>query len=485
VGPLSTRVHDECRQLASWLPEPQARVVTQLQELLEQPLSVAVVGEVKAGKSTLVNALIGRRVAPTAATECTKVVTWYRRGPQKAVARLRDGTSRRVPFTGQLPDQLPVAPSQVQQLDVWLQERSLEGLTLVDTPGLFSTTQEREAATRDALFGQDASQHAVSKVDAVIFAFMHKTSGEQVRVLKEFRAATADSSAAALNAVGAMTQADKMGSGAVGERDPMKIAREYAIDIAQQQQALLADIVPVAGLLAETRKASRLQEAHVEALQRLQPLTKDHFLIPDTKPHRKFGVDDATWQVLVERLGTYGVLVAKEVASGGLQEVYDAILERSGIEELERLVHTRFRQRSDALKASRALGALRRQRFAPQLSPEHKQQLHRRVEALELDPLLHRIAELRASDQLARSCEIGDDDVRRLRDLLAGFGAGEPAAALLGLADSAGMGQLREAAHEGHAWAQRLRSQALLDRAVEDGASVLATSFSLLAQRCR
>ena len=35
-------------------------------------------GKVKAGKSTLLNALVGEKVAPTDASECTKVVTWYR-----------------------------------------------------------------------------------------------------------------------------------------------------------------------------------------------------------------------------------------------------------------------------------------------------------------------------------------------------------------------------------------------------------------------
>ena len=38
-----------------------------LRAALAEPLRVAVVGRVKAGKSTLVNALVGRRIAPTRA----------------------------------------------------------------------------------------------------------------------------------------------------------------------------------------------------------------------------------------------------------------------------------------------------------------------------------------------------------------------------------------------------------------------------------
>jgi len=39
-----------------------------------------VAGRVKAGKSTLLNALVGEELAPTDAGECTRVVTWYQDG---------------------------------------------------------------------------------------------------------------------------------------------------------------------------------------------------------------------------------------------------------------------------------------------------------------------------------------------------------------------------------------------------------------------
>ncbi|WP_280228177.1 dynamin family protein, partial [Nocardia cyriacigeorgica] len=64
---------------------------------LDQPLRVALAGSLKAGKSTLLNSLVGQQIAPTDATECTRVVTWYRNGPTPAVtAYSADGRAANV-----------------------------------------------------------------------------------------------------------------------------------------------------------------------------------------------------------------------------------------------------------------------------------------------------------------------------------------------------------------------------------------------------
>ena len=65
--------------LTSESPELHDRAGAAIDRLAE-PLRVAVAGRVKAGKSTLVNAMVGELIAPTDARECTKVVTWYRDG---------------------------------------------------------------------------------------------------------------------------------------------------------------------------------------------------------------------------------------------------------------------------------------------------------------------------------------------------------------------------------------------------------------------
>jgi GTPase SAR1 family protein len=60
---------------------PEAHVeLDRVLKRIDEPLRVAIAGKVKAGKSTLLNALVGERIAPTDTGECTRIVTWYRNG---------------------------------------------------------------------------------------------------------------------------------------------------------------------------------------------------------------------------------------------------------------------------------------------------------------------------------------------------------------------------------------------------------------------
>src|SRR3954447_10667326 len=67
-----------CEDAARRLHGEPATVVRRLgRELAEPQLRIATMGRVSSGKSALVNALLGRRVAPTDAGECTRFITSY------------------------------------------------------------------------------------------------------------------------------------------------------------------------------------------------------------------------------------------------------------------------------------------------------------------------------------------------------------------------------------------------------------------------
>src|SRR3954452_21748935 len=122
-GPLSARVADLCQEVGHRLGGATQAQVYDVRQRLGEPLRVAIAGRLKAGKSTLVNALIGRRVAPTAVGECTRVVTRFRYGPADRIDVVgRDDTRRSLPLDddGMIPQRLGVPLSRVAYVEVTL-----------------------------------------------------------------------------------------------------------------------------------------------------------------------------------------------------------------------------------------------------------------------------------------------------------------------------------------------------------------------------
>ncbi|MDQ1490816.1 MAG: hypothetical protein QOJ23_3330, partial [Actinomycetota bacterium] len=155
--PLMQQVRDlldaAVRSYAGTPGEPRLRAV---RDRLDEPLRVAVAGKVKAGKSTLLNALVGEEVAPTDAGECTTIVTWYCDGPTyRATLHDRGGTSRQVPLHrgdgGLQIDLGPTPAAEVERLVVEWPSASLRTTTLIDTPGIDSLSSDVSRRTTDFL----------------------------------------------------------------------------------------------------------------------------------------------------------------------------------------------------------------------------------------------------------------------------------------------------------------------------------------------
>ncbi|MCC7495101.1 MAG: dynamin family protein [Fimbriimonadaceae bacterium] len=119
-----------------------------------QQILLLVMGEFSTGKSTLINALLGRVVAPMSATIETGHLSHFHYGsPERAVVHLRSGREREMALesvesllrAGNPESQALLA--QIEWVDYYLDLDLLRDIALVDTPGLGSVQAHHEQLT--------------------------------------------------------------------------------------------------------------------------------------------------------------------------------------------------------------------------------------------------------------------------------------------------------------------------------------------------
>jgi hypothetical protein len=159
----------EGRRALAPLGRDDPRFESLLSRLAEDRFNLVVLGEFKRGKTSLVNAILGRPLLPTAAVPLTSVVTAVRYGPFARATILRSGLNSReeVPLAsladfiterGNPGNEKGIASAEVEAPASFLKR----GLYLVDTPGVGSLQSESTAATRAFLPEADAAVFVTS-----------------------------------------------------------------------------------------------------------------------------------------------------------------------------------------------------------------------------------------------------------------------------------------------------------------------------------
>ena len=358
------RIADKALRVARGTDEEAA--IESVVRRLDEPLRVAIAGRVKAGKSTLLNALVGERLAATDAGECTKVVTWYRHAlGYRVVAELRPAGTRELAFRrhdGALDIDLGGTPVEtIERLEVGWPSQKLVELTLIDTPGLESATAGTSERTTQALL--DDAAEGPGDADAVLYLMRHLHRSD-VGFLEAFMDRSV-AHASPINAIVVLSRADEIGAARPDALESARaVAGRYAGD--GRVRELASGVVPVAGLIAET--GATLRQAQFEWLREIAVLPEDRrdallrsvarFRDPDANP-----LGEEIREDLLDRLGLFGLRLAVALLASGevttATGLSQALLERSGIRELARLLSERYSARAQPLKARSALVALR------------------------------------------------------------------------------------------------------------------------------
>lgn len=390
---------------------PHSVEVERLAAQVEEPCVVAVVGRVKAGKSTFINALLGdaEEWAKVGTTETTATINYFRYGVPEDRHRpvrchwVRGGyTNVDRAFLDNLQgndlETLRRADG-ISHLEYFLPTPLLKQVTLVDTPGLGAVVDEHQ--NRTAEFMQLRSQlrerhHRETErigdtADAVIYVIGPVARVTDQALLEEF-AHAGGGRAHALNALGVLAKVDVQ---------PELMARREALaeKIASQLRESLNAVVPVSAglrmaldsLLAE---GGRL-ESLADTLRRIPP-ERLALMLDSEELFLDFDFDDSPVgkQERRELLGQtpWGVFttIAREAArcrfeAGALAARLEHL---AGFAALRKLLDQRFFQRGHLLRCYRTVHDVRRVLRRIRLTQLPKMEKGRRADEARLERFL-------------------------------------------------------------------------------------------------
>lgn len=368
------------------------------------PMRVAVVAQIKRGKSTLVNALLGQDIAPTSQLEATFTVGEFFDAPQPSVI---------VHFTEPAGETIAVAPEdfrtytindpaqaallrRIRKVEFGLPNPLLKRFRLLDTPGLgsiyqadsentlmtlgvdgFLAAEEERGLERmlDKVGRTAADLHAdtvqaIDSADAVVYLFDRALNERDASVVVRFLGPLGPS-LSALKVIGVLSRCDQWywpGDKEDAELltlDPLAVAHRIVRRYLGQPETrrMFFRVLPVAALAAAGTSALNDERlGWLDELAALEPVQLARVL---SDANRFAGMDEiaevrlprVARAALIAEIGAWGTLKAALYRRDrvGPEELRPLMREASGVAEVEQTLVNHFGNRAALLKLDQAV----------------------------------------------------------------------------------------------------------------------------------
>jgi GTPase SAR1 family protein len=396
-----------------------ARGLTELAQTAPDPFRVAVVGRMKAGKSTLLNSLIGQPLAIMNVEEATATINVISHGSSEQTAQFvavwKDGVSEPFPIEKLATDWTGKSPEVIERikrlhhLQLFSPAEKLKEFQIIDTPGTGSSAEGHETVTREYLRPEviDDSFAQSRKADAILYVISNVREGdaEILTLFGEGRLTAADP----YNSLCVLHKWDAAASDAPHEK-----ACRRAAHLHEQLKDKVLTVLPVSGPLGLFARhgGDEAFASLLDVLSTAEPARITHALASDKRwdrdvelqPRRPPG-EVLPWASFQLLMGHY-----LQKPPGSVQEAREQCFALSHLAELEQLLERHFFANAMTIKQCQLLRKASDLvepgiRYLQQLAAEESDDVERAERAAQAlrDPELSRWAQRKADDARADS----------------------------------------------------------------------------------
>ena len=325
---------------------------------LNEPMQLAILGKISSSKSTLVNAILGKKeIMATGQKEVTYNVGWLKYGDPSSdiIIHHKDGTSvekkNRDEFEKWTTDCSSSEIDNISYVEIFDDAEILKDINIIDTPGL------------DALRGKDSQNTLdfISKVrpDAVIMLFTHSVSENVLDIVSKYNTG---SSFNPLNAIGILSKIDVLWQEDFERaKSALEIGKKMVTNRMRKDSMLkrtLFNLYPISALLFLA--SSTLKQETFNKVKLLSE-SDDSTLKTAFKSVPKFldscvniPLKDTERINLINQLGLYGVFIVTNLLRKhpglSFEEVKAILHKESGADDFMKVLHNHFGSRARLIK---------------------------------------------------------------------------------------------------------------------------------------
>jgi len=311
--------------------------------------NVAIVGRLKQGKSTIMNALVGEPIAPTGVTPTTATINFFQYGTGSPVVKYLDGREESISpgdlsrWVGEAPEVLDRIKT-TQCIQFYSQAEPLKGMSLVDTPGTESGIGEHDEIARGFL--TDAA--------AIVYVTQYPGRDEDFQTLRKHQGESSMASRA-LNSVCVLHKWEE-DSGLVAQPEPRVVLEERATSLKDSLKGAVQVVLPVSGALALCVRYAP-EEWWADVIDFCRVTCFELFSVALDRGEERW-ITDETRADLLKRVASFlnwntFKLIIHQILHHSLTDTRAAkshFLQLSGIDRLETLIKEKFFGRQSQIK---------------------------------------------------------------------------------------------------------------------------------------